>query len=104
MSAIDLRRRLGNATYGEVMIRLANAGLPLPRAPVEGREADIARARAWLFPPDAAELSLFVVDTGPLITLAVAEALDASSTGGLCAVTQSKISVAPRRALSLVAS
>jgi hypothetical protein len=54
MDAIELRRRLGNATYGEVMIRLANAGLPLPRAAVEGREADLARARAWLFPTDAA--------------------------------------------------
>ena len=52
LGAIELRRRLGNATYGEVMIKLANAVLPLTRAPIEGREADLARARAWLFPKD----------------------------------------------------
>lgn len=50
MSAIELRRRLGEATYAEVLIRLGALDLPLPRAPTAGREADIARARAWLFP------------------------------------------------------
>jgi hypothetical protein len=50
ITAVELRRRLGGATYGEVLERLAEAALPLPRAPLEGREATIARARAWLFP------------------------------------------------------
>lgn len=52
MTAIELRRRLGGATYGEVLQRLAEAGLPLPRAPVEGREEEGARARRWLLPDD----------------------------------------------------
>lgn len=52
MDSIELRRRLGDATFGEVLERLAEAGLPLPRAPQAGREAVIARARAWMFPHD----------------------------------------------------
>jgi hypothetical protein len=50
MTAIDLRRRLGGIGYGEVLRLLSEANLPLPRAPTAGREADIARARAWMFP------------------------------------------------------
>jgi len=50
MSAIELRRRLGGATFGEVLERLSAEGLPLPRAPERGREAQIARARTWMFP------------------------------------------------------
>lgn len=50
LSAVDLRRRLGEATFGEVLRRLGERGLPLPRASTAGREADIARARAWMFP------------------------------------------------------
>lgn len=50
---IALRRKLGGATFGEVLRRLGEAGLPLPRAPVAGREAEIARARAWMFPHGA---------------------------------------------------
>jgi hypothetical protein len=50
MTAIDLRRRLGGISYGEVLRLLSEADLPLPRAPTAGREADIARARAWMFP------------------------------------------------------
>jgi hypothetical protein len=50
MTIIDLRRRLGGATFGEVLQRLVEARLPLPRAPVAGREARIARARSWMFP------------------------------------------------------
>jgi hypothetical protein len=50
MSVIDLRRRLGGATFGEVLQRLIEASLPLPRAPMTGREAQIARARSWMFP------------------------------------------------------
>ncbi len=50
MSAIELRRRLGGATYGEVLALLSEQGLPLPRAPVAGREEQLARARSWMFP------------------------------------------------------
>jgi hypothetical protein len=53
MTALELRRRLGGATVGEVLERLAEAGLPLPRAPVTGREEQIARARSWMFPRGA---------------------------------------------------
>lgn len=49
MTALELRRRLGGATFGEVLERLAAEDLPLPRAPVAGREAEIARARSWMF-------------------------------------------------------
>ena len=50
ISAIELRRRLGNASYGDVLIELAALGLPLPRASQAGREGRIARARELLFP------------------------------------------------------
>ncbi len=50
MTAIELRRRLGDASYGDVLRLLGEENLPLPRAPVEGRDADLARARAWMFP------------------------------------------------------
>ncbi len=50
ITAIDLRRRLGGVGYGEVLRMLSEADLPLPRAPTAGREEDIARARAWMFP------------------------------------------------------
>jgi len=50
MTAIELRRRLGDATYGDVLLLLSEEELPLPRAPVAGREGDIERARAWMFP------------------------------------------------------
>ncbi len=50
MTALDLRRRLGDATYGEILQRLSEEHLPLPRAPEAGREEQIARARAWMFP------------------------------------------------------
>jgi hypothetical protein len=53
MDAVELRRRLDGATYGEALQALAEAGLPLPRAPIEGREEQIARARAWMFPKHA---------------------------------------------------
>jgi hypothetical protein len=54
MAALELRRRLDGATYGEVLRFLGEAGLPLPRAPVEGREDQIRRAREWMFPKHAA--------------------------------------------------
>ncbi len=50
MTALALRRRLGGATYGEVLRLLSEEALPLPRAPVEGREEQLERARAWMFP------------------------------------------------------
>jgi len=52
MAALDLRRGLADATYGEVLQLLSEANLPLPRASQIGREETIARARAWLFPAD----------------------------------------------------
>ena len=50
VTALELRRRLNGATYGDVLRLLSEASLPLPRAPVTGREEQIARARAWMFP------------------------------------------------------
>jgi hypothetical protein len=55
MTALDLRRRLGGATYGEVLQRLSEERLPLPRPPAAGREEQIARARAWMFPKHASQ-------------------------------------------------
>lgn len=52
MTAIDLRRRLGDASYGDILILLSEAELPLPRAPIAGREEQLERARAWMFPRD----------------------------------------------------
>ena len=54
MSAIELRRRLGGATFGEVLGFLRDRDLPLPRAPVAGREEQISRARSWMFPKHGA--------------------------------------------------
>jgi hypothetical protein len=50
MTALELRRRLGGATYGEVLRLLSEEDLPLPHAPVAGREEQIERARSWMFP------------------------------------------------------
>lgn len=50
MTAIVLRRRLGGASYGDVLRLLSDEDLPLPRAPVAGREEQLSRARAWMFP------------------------------------------------------
>ena len=54
MTALDLRRQLGGASYGDVLRLLGEEQLPLPRAPVSGREEQIKRARAWMFPKNAA--------------------------------------------------
>ena len=54
MTALDLRRRLGNISYGEVLQLLSEASLPLPRAPVAGREAQLLQAREWMFPKHGA--------------------------------------------------
>lgn len=53
MTALELRRRLGGATYGDVLLLLSEHELPLPRSPVAGREETIGRARAWMFPRHA---------------------------------------------------
>jgi len=50
MTAMELRRRLGGVTYGDVLRLLGDRDLPLPHAPAAGREDVIARARAWMFP------------------------------------------------------
>ncbi len=50
ISALDLRRALGDIGYGDVIIELAQRNLPLPRASQAGREARIGRARELLFP------------------------------------------------------
>ena len=50
MPAIEVRRRLGDATFGEILALLSERDLPLPRAPVVGREAQINLARTWMFP------------------------------------------------------
>lgn len=50
ITALDLRRQLDNATFGELLGMLADEGLPLPRAPTTGREEKIARAHEWMFP------------------------------------------------------
>ncbi len=54
MIALQLRGRLGGATFGEVLMLLGAADLPLPRAPVEGREEQFQRPREWMFPKHAA--------------------------------------------------
>lgn len=50
ITAIDLRRQFDGATYGDVFRMLADEGLSLPQAPIEGREEKLARAQSWLFP------------------------------------------------------
>ena len=54
MTALDLRRRLAGAPYGDLLRLLGAENLPLPRTPVAGREAQIAQARAWMFPRNVA--------------------------------------------------
>jgi len=54
MTAIELRRRLDGATYGEVLRLLSESNLTLPKAPQTGREYDIQRAHAWMFPRSGA--------------------------------------------------
>jgi hypothetical protein len=43
-------RRLADASFGDVSALLGEAELPLPRAPTAGREEQLERARAWMFP------------------------------------------------------
>ena len=50
MAAVELRRHLGGASYGDLLRLLSEAELPLPRAPEAGREENLNRARAWMFP------------------------------------------------------
>ena len=49
-TALDLRRRLNDATYGEVFVAMSGADLPSPTASQKGREERIALAKSWLFP------------------------------------------------------
>jgi len=50
ITAAELRRRLGNISYADVIIELGKRNLPLPRASEKGREERLAKAHAWLFP------------------------------------------------------
>jgi hypothetical protein len=50
ISATSLRIRMNNATYGEVLMAMGAADLPLPEAPQQGREDRLALAKSWLFP------------------------------------------------------
>jgi len=50
ISALDVRRHMDNATYGDVLIAMGAADLPLPVASQKGREERIALAKRWLFP------------------------------------------------------
>lgn len=53
VTALEARRRLDGATYGDLLSLVAQLGLPLPRSPELGREADLARVRDWMFPKHA---------------------------------------------------
>lgn len=53
ITALDLRHRMGEATYGEVLIAMGAADLPLPIASQKGREDRLALAKSWLFPAHA---------------------------------------------------
>ena len=46
MTAVELHRRLGGASHGDVLRLLREAALPLPRAPAAGRAEQLKRARA----------------------------------------------------------
>ena len=50
VAATTVRRAMGDVGFGDLLIALAQRGLPLPRASQVGREAQIAQAKAWLFP------------------------------------------------------
>lgn len=50
LTAIQARCLLDNASFGDILRMLGQEGLPLPRAPVAGREESIKRARDWMFP------------------------------------------------------
>jgi hypothetical protein len=50
ISSVELRRLLGDVSYGDIIVELAALNLPLPQAPTAGREARIAFARDLMFP------------------------------------------------------
>ena len=54
VTALEARRLLDDASYGDILRMLGEAGLPLPRAPTAGREEQIKRARDWMFSARAA--------------------------------------------------
>ena len=49
VTALDVRRRMDDATYGDVLVAMGAANLPLPIASQKGREDRIALAKNWLF-------------------------------------------------------
>lgn len=49
-TAMDVRMRLGGATYGDLLQMVAELGLTMPRPSEIGREQQLATARAWMFP------------------------------------------------------
>lgn len=53
VTAIEARRRLDGASYGDLLRLVAQQGLSLPRSPELGREADLVRVRDWMFPKHA---------------------------------------------------
>ncbi len=50
ISAIEVRKTLGGVTYGDLFQMLADARLAPPRPAPTGREEQLAKARAWMFP------------------------------------------------------
>lgn len=54
LTALELRRLLDGAIYGDILRLLGEHDLPLPKAPQHGREENLARARTWLLPAHAA--------------------------------------------------
>jgi hypothetical protein len=54
MTAVELHRRLGGASHGDVLRLLREAALPLLRAPAADRAEQHQRARARMFPNRAA--------------------------------------------------
>lgn len=49
VSAMQVRGALGDITFGELLMKMGAEGLPLPVAPVEGREGIVQRLREVLF-------------------------------------------------------
>jgi hypothetical protein len=67
---------LGGATYGAVLERLSKAELPLPRTSEKGARNKLPVPGDGCSRNMSRDLKNFVVDTGPLIALAVAQSLD----------------------------
>jgi hypothetical protein len=50
ISSVELRWLLGDISYGDIIVELAALNLPLPQAPVAGREERIELAHNLMFP------------------------------------------------------